>query len=263
MAITLATPARNAACDAITALLNVSGPGNLQIATTGFASILATFTLSGTAFAAASVGVAAMNGAPLQDASADNTGTAAVFRYRASGGTAVITGAVKTADDGTDITLDVSAQNAALTAINTLIGTGGGTAVIEITTAADTTFAASPKLATLNLNGTNAFNTPSAGSMAINGSPTATSAAAGTAGLFRILNKAGAQVLQGTVGTSGADMNFVNNIFGVGSTITITGFTMSFPSGGTASSAVMVFGNLSFTSGETVELTTASFAVSA
>ncbi len=263
MAITLQTNARNAACDAITALLNVAGPGNLQIGTTGFASILATFTLSGTAFGAASTGVATMNGAPLQDASADNSGTAAVYRFRASGGTAIISGAVKTADDGADITLDVSAQNAALTAINTLIGTGGGTSVIEITTAADTTFAASPKLATLPLNGTNAFNAPSAGSMTINGSPTVSAAAAGTAGLFRILNKAGAQVLQGTVSTSGADMNFTNATFGVGSTITVTGFTMSFPSGGAASSAVMVFANLAFTAGETVELTTASFGVAA
>lgn len=257
MAITLATNGRNAACDAITALLNVSGPGNLQIGTTAFASILATFTLSNPAFGAASTGAATMNGAPLQDASADNSGTAAVYRYRASGGTAIWSGSVKTADDGADIILDVSAQNAALTAINTLIGTGGD---LQLTAAGDTAFA-SP-LITINL-GNPAFGTASAGSMTITGSPSGAATGAGTAGLFRLRTTADVEVLRGTVGTSGADMNMSNNIFGIGSTITVTGFTLSFPSGGTTSSAVMVFANLAFTAGETIELTSSSFSVSA
>ena len=259
MAITLTTATRNAACDSIVDLLDPSGPGNLQIGTTAFASILATITLSATAFGSAASGIATLAGTPLSDTSADNTGTAAVFRFRTSGGTAIISGSVKTSDDGSDITLDVSAQNAAVNAINAQIQTGttDATGDIQFTTAGDTGFAT--PLATFNLQNP-AFGAASSGTMTIAGSPSGTASAAGTATLFRVRNRDNTEVYRGTVGTSGSDINFDNNIFGVGSTITITGYTFSMVSTSSGSSAVMVFaGGLAFTAGETIQLTSCTF----
>jgi hypothetical protein len=254
LAIILATIGRNAACDAIVDLLDVSGPGNLQVGTSGFASILATITLSATAFGSASTGAATLAGTPLQDAAADNSGTAAVWRMRTSGGTAILSGTTATTDDGGDITLDVSARNAALDAIDALIGTGGD---LQITTAGDTNFV-SP-LITLSL-GNPAFGAASSGSMTITGSPSGNATAAGTAALFRIRNTADAEVFRGTVGTSGSDINFNNTTFGVGSTITITGFQYQMAATSAGSSAVLVFaGGLAFTAGETVEVSSFTF----
>lgn len=254
MAITLTTAARNAACNAIVDLLDVSGPGNLQIGTTAFASILSTITLANPAFGNASTGVATLLSTPLQDTSADNSGTAAVWRMRTSGGTAVISGTTNTTDNGADITLDVSAQNAELDAIDTLIGTGGD---LQITTAGDTGFAT--PLITINL-GNPAFGAASGGSMSMTGTPSGNATAAGTAALFRIRDTADAEVLRGSVGTSGSDINFNNVTFGVGSTITLTSYQLQLPSTSASSSAVLVFaGGLAFTAGETIEVTSFTF----
>jgi hypothetical protein len=169
-------------------------------------------------------------------------------------------GPTKTTADGSDVNLEPIAQNAALDAIDTLCNTGGGTPVLEITTAADTGFAASPKLCTLNLNATNVFGTASAGSMSITGTPSGNAAAAGTAGLFRILNKAGAEVLRGTVGAGSGDINFSNNVFGVGTTVTLSTFSLSLPATASGSAGVLVFaGGLAFTSGETIEVSSGSY----
>ncbi len=54
---TLSTAARSAAVNAITALLNVSGPGKLKFRTSG-AVVVATLTFSATAFPTTSTGVA-------------------------------------------------------------------------------------------------------------------------------------------------------------------------------------------------------------
>jgi hypothetical protein len=253
MSITLVTAARNVMADAVVDLLDVSGPGNVQIGTGSFASILATLTLPNPAFGSASGGTASLSSL-IQDTSADNTGTAAVFRMRTSGGTAIISGFTKTSDDGSDITIDVTAQNAALNAIRTLIGAAGD---IQFTTAGDTTFAA--VLATINL-GNPAFAAASSGSMAITGTPSGTAGSAGTCTLFRIRDTSDVEVLRGSVGTSATDIVFANNVFGVGSTITISTFSLSLPATSAASSAVLVFaGGLAFTAGETIEISSCSY----
>lgn len=51
--------------------------------------------------------------------------------------------------------------------------------------------------------------------------------ASGTAAHFRIKDSNGRCVIQGTVGTSGADINFNSNVFSAGATVTITGLTVS------------------------------------
>jgi len=111
MATTISASARNAAVDAITALLNggsleirtgsqPTGPG---VAATG--TLLGTLTLSATAFAASSSGAATAN--PIAgDSSADATGTAGWFRAKSSGGAGVIDGAVTATGGGGELTLD-------------------------------------------------------------------------------------------------------------------------------------------------------------
>ncbi len=121
--ITLTTAARNAAADAIVGQMGTAAV--LTIATTAFASTLATIALSNPAYGASSGGVATMSGTPLQDTSADNTGTAAVWRIRTSGAQTVLSGTLATTATGADITLDDVARNAAVNAIVDLIDVGG------------------------------------------------------------------------------------------------------------------------------------------
>jgi len=99
---TLTTAARNAACDAIVDLCDVSAPGDLRIGTTSMSTVLAVLALSNPAFGAAAAGVATANSIS-DDTSADNTGTAAEYELRDGAGSNVITGDVS--DSGADINL--------------------------------------------------------------------------------------------------------------------------------------------------------------
>ncbi len=104
--------AANAACDAMAALLN---SGTLKIYTVGSGIpatvaaaitdqvLLATLTLSATAFAGSVAGVATAN-AITGDTSADATGTASFFRLLNSGGAAVCQGLCGTS--GADLNLN-------------------------------------------------------------------------------------------------------------------------------------------------------------
>ncbi len=95
--------AANAACDAMTALLNVGGAGTIKIYTAGSGVpatvataisdqvLLGTLTLSATSFGASSAGVATANSIT-GDTSADATGTASFFRLLNNAGTAVLQG---------------------------------------------------------------------------------------------------------------------------------------------------------------------------
>lgn len=101
MATRIPTASRNAAADAIGALANGgtievrsgSQPASASDAATG--TLLATFTLSGTAFGAPSAGVKTLAGTPLS-ATAAATGTAGWFRVKGSGGSTVLDGSVGT-----------------------------------------------------------------------------------------------------------------------------------------------------------------------
>ncbi len=101
MGLTLPTNVRNAACDAIVDLIDAGvGAGYLEIHTSAFGTKLATLTFSDPAFGAAAVGVATAS-AITSDSSADNTGTAAVFKIFDSAANEVMRGTVGTS--GADI----------------------------------------------------------------------------------------------------------------------------------------------------------------
>jgi hypothetical protein len=92
MAVTYTTAVKNARMTAVRDQIDAgSGPGVLQIGTTGMGTVLIEVTLddpSGTVTG----GVLSLSNFPRSDTSANATGTAAAARIRDSSGTDVITG---------------------------------------------------------------------------------------------------------------------------------------------------------------------------
>jgi hypothetical protein len=92
MAVTYTTAVKNARMTAVRDQIDAgSGPGVLQIGTTGMGTVLVEVTLddpSGTVTG----GVLSLSNFPRSDTSANATGTAAAARIRDSSGTDVITG---------------------------------------------------------------------------------------------------------------------------------------------------------------------------
>lgn len=127
---------------------------------------------------------------------------------------------------------------AMLTAVKTAIDAGTA-AVIEIYTGsqptdADTAIGAQTKLATLTMNATafGAVSDANPGAIMTAAAITDDSSAdaTGTAAWFRMLTQAGGTtILDGSVGTSGADMNMNTTAFTSGSVISITSLTITQP----------------------------------
>ena len=109
MAVTITTGTRNAACDAVVDLVDVSAPGALKIYTTGLGTLLAILDMGNPAFGAAAAGVATAN-AISDDTSADNTGTAAEFKLEDGAASEVLRGSVGTV--GEDINLNTTSITA-------------------------------------------------------------------------------------------------------------------------------------------------------
>lgn len=105
MAVTHSTAARNAATDAVTALIGASG--KLKFRLTGTVSApgtaVATLSLSATAFGAASTGTATANAITSDTNAAGNASPVATATLETSGGTVVIHCAV--AASGSDINM--------------------------------------------------------------------------------------------------------------------------------------------------------------
>lgn len=106
---TLATAARNAACDAVVDLVDAgAGAGNLVLKSAGGA-VLCTIALAATAFGAAVAGVADLAGTPLSalGTAAAGAGTdAATCELQDGDGTVVVTGTVGITGSGADLELD-------------------------------------------------------------------------------------------------------------------------------------------------------------
>lgn len=253
MAITLQTAGRNLVCDAIVDLADAgAGAATIQLATTAFGTILATITCSDPAYGAASTGQATLSGTPLTDSSADNTGTAAVWRLRDSNSVEVMQGPAATSGGG-DITLSTNARNAACDALGNALNSG------DIQFASDSGFTSI--LATLPLNA-DAFAAASGGSAAMSTSPapTANASAAGTAGFFRFRQSDTTELFRGTVGTSGADINFATGVvWGVGTPVTLTSYSITQAATIAASDGAMVVTSTSVTAGQSVSITSGSF----
>ena len=132
--------------------------------------------------------------------------------------------------------ISVGARNAACDAIVDLIDIGSGVSYLKIYAG---TKPASPGTAvgTQTLLASLAFSNPAFGASA-NGTATAaaitndTNTGAGTATWFRICDRNAAAVADGTVATSGADLNFPSGVaFTAGGTISISSLTVQVPSG--------------------------------
>lgn len=114
---TLSTAGRNAACDAVTALVDVSGPGNLVFRTSGDVEV-ATLPFSATAFGAASSGVCTAATITSDTSATGGTTTKATLEDGAA--SIVITATVGTS--GNDINLS-----------STTIGAGDTVSVSSLT----------------------------------------------------------------------------------------------------------------------------------
>lgn len=113
MAVIYSTAAKNARLNAVAATIDAgSGPGVLQIGTTGMGTVLASITLADPCAASASGGVLTFSGFPRSDTSADANGTAAAARIRDSDGNDVITGlTVGLVGSGADIIFESTSFN--------------------------------------------------------------------------------------------------------------------------------------------------------
>lgn len=248
MTVTYQENARNAACDAITALIDVSSPGSFEIGTAGFASILAVCTMNATAYGAAAAGVAAMNGTPT-DPSADNGGVAAVYRARDGADVTVWDGPVALSGGG-DINLGTAARNAGLDASLALCNGG------DIQFATDSGFGTI--LATVSCQAT-AFASAVAGVAALDTTGMSTTIDAGTVTAFRIRTSGGAEVLRGTVATSGSDWNWDNNVVVQDQPIVVQNLNASMPATIASSDGALVINNINIVAGQNVEVTSGSY----
>lgn len=136
MAISLATSARNAMCDALVDLADAgSGAGKIEIRTasrpanpntsSSGTTLLATVTLIDPAFGASSTGVATL--ADPVSVTGVAAGTAAWFRMLDSNDAAVIDGTVTATGGGGDLTLSTTTISIGLT-----IDITGGTVTVPV-----------------------------------------------------------------------------------------------------------------------------------
>jgi len=127
------------------------------------------------------------------------------------------------------LSLSTTLRNSRLDAITTAIG---GSALLRIysgTAPANvgTALSGNTQLAELTCNATFA-PAASAGVLTLNSITQDSSAdATGTATFFRILTSGGTAIVQGTVGTSGADLNLNSVSLSSGAAVSVTSFTIT------------------------------------
>ena len=119
------------------------------------------------------------------------------------------------------LTLATTMRNAIADAVDTQIGTS---ATLEFQTSGDV------EVATLTL-ANPAFGAASNGVITLSGTPLSdTNATGGTMAKFVIKSGGTTVQITGTVGTSGADINFAGGVaVGAGDTVTLTSFTITQP----------------------------------
>lgn len=128
------------------------------------------------------------------------------------------------------IALSPTAASALADKITELVGSGGTIKVYTGTLPTDLAVGASTLLATFNLpNPAAAAAVAGVATWDFDPDISATVAATGTAGWFRVENSGGTAVFGGTVGTSGADMNFSSVAWVASGTVTLTAGTVTQP----------------------------------
>jgi len=128
------------------------------------------------------------------------------------------------------ITLLVSTRNAACDAIAAAVDAGAGAGTLEIKSAASTTAGAS-EVATLTFSATafGAAGAAVAGRADANTITPDTNATGGTAAFYTVFDGDGLAVWQGTVSTTGADLNLTSTAIGAGDTLSVSAFTLTVP----------------------------------
>lgn len=121
-------------------------------------------------------------------------------------------------------TITTTLKTEKATAVGTAIN--GGSATMQLRSGAPTgaeNAAGGTLLCTITLP-TTAFTTPAvSGVLTKTGTWSGTVTTAGTAGNFRIIK--GSHVIEGTVGTTGQDLNFDDNVFVLDGVVTVSTFT--------------------------------------
>lgn len=121
-----------------------------------------------------------------------------------------------------------SLRNTMLDAITSAIGTSGLLRIYDGTPPADanTALSGNTQLASMACSATFAPGA-SGGVLVANSIAADTSTVAGTATFFRFLTSGGTCIIQGTVGTSGADLNLPTVTFTNGGTVTVGAFSLA------------------------------------
>jgi len=121
------------------------------------------------------------------------------------------------------LTLETALRDDLANQIDDTINTGAGTATIEFQTSGDV------EVATINLQNP-AFGASSTGTITLQGTPLQdTNATGGTTAQFELNDRDNTKQLEGTVATSGADINISSTAIGAGDTVELTSFTLTVP----------------------------------
>ena len=125
----------------------------------------------------------------------------------------------------------LSVRNAALDLVTTALSTSAVFnlyAGVQPADASAAVTAANVIVATPTFPTTNAFGAAAAGVITANTITSDSSAVGGTAAWFSLCAATGARVLDGSVGTSGADLNLNSVTITTGAAVAITAFTVTF-----------------------------------
>ncbi len=121
------------------------------------------------------------------------------------------------------LTLETALRNALADAIDTEINTGAGTATLQFETSGDV------EVATINLQNP-AFGAAAAGVITLAGVPLSdSSATGGTVAQFSIYDRDSTKQLEGTVATSGADINITSTVIAATEVVQLTSLTLTVP----------------------------------
>lgn len=124
---------------------------------------------------------------------------------------------------------DTTDRSAWLTTLNTAIG---ASATIKLFTGSAPANVAASEVGTLlaTLTGNaSGFGSVSSGVLTAGAVTSATAAATGTVGHFRVATSGGTVIMQGTVATSGADLNITNTSINSGDTVSVSSWTITAP----------------------------------